>query len=229
MITPEQFLPSLFDSQGCERLFRVFRSMGTTQFTKINFTLLELIHMIGRVEVQTEIAYCKLDIEGIEFPHKRKEKTRIYELPTNDETSATVAKAKEEAFQCAQKFGMTNMMPNILDEIDEFEFKSNHRLNKNDEETYEELYEDVDDLSIENIQESHVEHNEEHEFDESYEELLHDNTSEVNPNSKFICVMDEYGKEKKILKSTFVWMITEPNAKMSNDRLKRFQKNSTHK
>lgn len=60
---PEMFLPPIFDSQACEKLFRRFRSMGTTNFTKINFSILELIHMVGRVEVQTDIAYCQLNIE----------------------------------------------------------------------------------------------------------------------------------------------------------------------
>lgn len=82
--TPELFLPSLFDSQACERFFRLFRSMGSTQFTKINFSLLELIYMIGRVDVQTDISYCKLNIEGIKLPHKRKLKTAIHQLPTDE-------------------------------------------------------------------------------------------------------------------------------------------------
>lgn len=38
----EMFLPIIYDSQTCERTFRMLRSMGTTQFTKINFCLLEL-------------------------------------------------------------------------------------------------------------------------------------------------------------------------------------------
>lgn len=83
--SPEMFLPNLFDSQTCERIFRIFRSMGTTQFTKINFCILELIHKIGRVEVQNDIAYCKLDIDGIFMPHKRKEKTKIHPLPSDKE------------------------------------------------------------------------------------------------------------------------------------------------
>lgn len=36
--TPELFLPPLLDSQACERMFGIFRSMGTTQYTKINFS-----------------------------------------------------------------------------------------------------------------------------------------------------------------------------------------------
>lgn len=33
----EEFLPSLFDSQTCEKKFRRLRSMGTVNFTRLNF------------------------------------------------------------------------------------------------------------------------------------------------------------------------------------------------
>lgn len=35
----ELSLPTIFDSQANENIFRIFRSMGTTQFTKLNFSL----------------------------------------------------------------------------------------------------------------------------------------------------------------------------------------------
>lgn len=46
------FLTFLFASQPCEETFRQLRSMGTINFTKINFSLLEVMHSIGRVEIQ---------------------------------------------------------------------------------------------------------------------------------------------------------------------------------
>lgn len=149
--TSEQFLPALFDSQTCERAFRLFRSMGTTQFTKINFSILELIHMIGRLEVQNSIVYSKLNIEGIELPHKRKEKTIIYELPSDDEIHDAMQNAKREAFETAEQFGIFV----DTEKIDNFKFVSRLKFNENDEESYEELcdeecepeiieYEDID-------------------------------------------------------------------------------------
>lgn len=35
-------------------------SMGTINYTKINFTLLELIHLVGRVELMNDIMHFKL-------------------------------------------------------------------------------------------------------------------------------------------------------------------------
>lgn len=57
---PNHFLPTMFDSQTCEKAFRQFRSMGTTNLTRINFSLYELLHMVGRIEAQNYIAYFEL-------------------------------------------------------------------------------------------------------------------------------------------------------------------------
>lgn len=75
---PEEFLTSLFDSQMCENAFRQFRSMGTAEYTKINFSLYELLHMIGRSEVQNDIGYIKLADQDIHCPSKRKNKSTIF-------------------------------------------------------------------------------------------------------------------------------------------------------
>lgn len=79
--------------------------LGTPQHTKIIFCLLELLHMIGRIEVQHEIAYARLNLEEIEIPNKRKGKMTIYRLPSDDEI--TILKAKQGAIQIAESFGMT--------------------------------------------------------------------------------------------------------------------------
>lgn len=45
------FLPHIFNSQHCESTFRQFRSMTTANWTKINFSMLELLNMINRIEM----------------------------------------------------------------------------------------------------------------------------------------------------------------------------------
>lgn len=78
--SPHFFLLPIFDSQTCEKTFRLLRSMGTVNLTKINFSFFEILHMIGRIELQNEIAYFKLTGEGRSYPinHKRTQKTKIY-------------------------------------------------------------------------------------------------------------------------------------------------------
>lgn len=240
---PEMFLPPIFDSQACESTFRQFRSMGTTQYTKINFSLLELIHSIGRIEVQNYIAYCKLNIDGVEFPNKRKDKTTIYQLPTNEEIHSTIDCAKLKAFQISQKLGITsaNLIDEIEMEINEFNFESKLQLNCDDEDHDEGLFDDMDenahsecdqDLDVLTAQ-AMYEANflDQDEFIDEYDPepctetspLLSPHLEKINENSPLVYVNDEYGRKKLLRKSAFLWMITEPAKKSSNDRLKRFQ------
>lgn len=118
--TPEQFLPTLFDSQSCEEMFRHFRSMGTAQYTKINFSLYELLHMISRVEAQNDISYFKLQNKGISFPNVRQGKTTIYPLPSDCEIKDIIVRAKKIAVVQAKRFGMMD-----ISSIDDFEIVSN--------------------------------------------------------------------------------------------------------
>lgn len=46
----DQFVTTLMGSQTCEEMFRKMRSMTTTNWTAINFTLLEMLHKIKRIE-----------------------------------------------------------------------------------------------------------------------------------------------------------------------------------
>lgn len=196
---PECFLLPIFDSQGCENMFRLFRSMGTTNYTKINFTIYELMYMIGRLEMLNEISYFKLADKEIYFPNKRVGKTVIYNLPTNEEIHAVIARAKSEAIQNAAKLGMIS-----TNGIDDFEIHSN--LNFDDaEDDLEYLYDNTigEEVEIET------------EFDTE--------RSEIDENSRFVMVCDENGMNRKVLKSSLVWMLTEPSEKISNDRLKRVQ------
>lgn len=221
----EMFLPILYDSQTCENTFRMYRSLGTTKFTKINFNLLELIHMIGRIEVQNEIAYVKLNVEGIAIPHKRRGKMAIYQLPTDEDINNSIKKAKQDAIQIADSFGMT--FTNI-DEIDDFKFESKLKLkedtNANAMESEEidgesQLSDDeVDVCENSECDVSNVWGGLENESEAMDVDLINDDHSR-----RLTKVLDENGEEQMILKSTLVWSLTEPGIKMSNDRTKRFR------
>lgn len=200
---PQLFLPPIYDSQTCERFFRILRSMGTTQFTKINFSFYELIHMIGRVEVQYDIAYFKLKDTPIKFPNMRSGKTEIYDLPNDAEINETIAKAKEEAFKDAESLGMS-----FLDSSGIYEYNFQRTDNFGDDDDNET---------------SDEEDTEENEC--NYREIDDDNTSELNEekHSPYVVILDESGVERIVRKSTYLWMLTEEYDKLSNDRTKRFQ------
>lgn len=179
--------------------------------------------MIHRVEVQTDIIYCKLNIDGVYLPHKRKEKTTIYALPSDEEIENTIAKAKNDAYEIAGKFGMTSMQPASKAEVNHFEFKSNlmfDEIDELDEEFDEEFYE-ADHENIDHyvhIDESIDESCVDHDLDLDFGDDKHDTKSTL------VEITDEDDTNKVIPKSTFLWMLIEPGVRPSNDRLRRFKK-----
>lgn len=151
--TPELFLTTLFDSQACERAFRQFRAMGTANYTKVNFSLYELLHMTRRLEVQNDILYNKLPNVKLPKLEKSKKKTKIYALPSEDEIIQCLNRAKRFAIENASKFGMyvdTN-------EIDEHELTISKRLINEEDDVVDEN----DDI------ESNIEYNDGFEEDNS--------------------------------------------------------------
>lgn len=177
--------------------------MGTAQYTKINFSFYELLHMVSRVEAQNEISYFKLKNTGISFPHVREGKTTIYQLPSDCEIKDIMIRAKEIAVIQAQKFGMMD-----ASNIDDFEIVSNLVIDDNEDDI--EIDEDIDSEIMAN------ENNEccEHEGDENIEE-----------NLPFTAVYDVDGVRRVVRKSTLLWMLCEPSETISKDRLRRVQIN----
>lgn len=53
---PELFLPWLYSSQPCEKLFRQARSMSSTFSTMVNFSLLETLRRLKRIQALHEIS-----------------------------------------------------------------------------------------------------------------------------------------------------------------------------
>lgn len=197
--TPHLFLPTIFDSQTCEKTFRQVRSMGTMNFTRINFSIYDLLHMIGRIEALNDIAYVKL-CDSVKFPvHDRLKKTKIYELPSDAEIEAILKEAKDIAIEDALDLGM------IASDIDEYEFQSNLLDINDDDDEYEQINRAL----------------EEDENEINLEEELNEQNEILKPTH--VNVIDENGKKRTIRKSTLVWILTEPGPHVSKDRLKRVQ------
>lgn len=223
----EEFLPSLFDSQTCERLFRLARSLGTTKFTRINFDLLDFIHIINRLDTQNDIAYVKLNISGINIPSKRQGKTKFFTLPTDEQISNAICQAKKEAYEKANFFEMTNGSSNeeIEQEIEKYEFHSTISMNR--EQEYDSDY--VDKLYYPNENASNCDQDELW-FDDMDGgdgmdlEMDHDDDETLDEKSPLTYVIDKNNEKKLVRKSTLLWMLTEKTEKLSNDRLKRVQK-----
>lgn len=196
----KEFLPCLFDSQTCERFFRLLRSMGTTNFTRVNFDLLDLIYMINRIEIQNDITYSRLNLPGIEIPNKRESKTTFYKLPTDTEISDIISKAKKESFKKAEQFGMTSGITMNDEEIEKYEFKSTIKNISVPETEQEADYDsDYDDL-IDSIDESTTDYGSideisRNQFDE-FGAISDEMDKTLNENSPLVHVVDINGEKK---------------------------------
>lgn len=130
------FLPHLMASQPCEHIFRQMRSMGTANWTKINFSMYELLHLISRLELTYELAFSRMKDKGIFLPRiekileNRSEnhiETRVetndpgegpsniasnetlqlpLKLPNNEEIDQVLLKARNDALIDAVNLGM---------------------------------------------------------------------------------------------------------------------------
>lgn len=90
--------------------------MTTINWTKINFSLLELIQIVGRIELQNNIVHFELADKDISFPRvqNRSMKLHTYPLPSNEEIQRTLQEAQIAALEDASKFGMVMGVSDIL-------------------------------------------------------------------------------------------------------------------
>lgn len=129
----EVFLITLFNSQPCEELFRQLRSMGTINFTKVNFTLFEVLHLISRVELLNDCIFIKLKGMGVSFPRNKISDADLNQckLPSDEDIKISIQNAERDALLDAARFGMVVNSCDVqmcqLDDVDVFLKKSNSK------------------------------------------------------------------------------------------------------
>lgn len=99
---PNLFLPLLLGSQPCEGIFRQIRSLTTSQSTVTNFTLLEFMNKICRVELQSFIAYKALpemNFPQVKIPSPAQNEHQEVELPEIDQILAVIETARDDAMR----------------------------------------------------------------------------------------------------------------------------------
>lgn len=204
------FMPTLMSSQPCEETFRTLRSMGMVNFTKINFTLLEVLHMASRVELLNNIVYFKLANSQISLPrNKISDASRnSFKLPSDSEIIEIILKAKGEAITHAKEFGMEANGSDIdKASIKRPDIFNSHRSRKRKNESESDSDSDYDNetpiLSTHSATKSYPHENAQFE------------------SSPFVRISNDIGEDRTIRKSTFVWLLTDSTQKLSNDRLKR--------
>lgn len=217
---PELFIPILLSSQPCEELFRQMRSMGTMNFTQINFSLLELFHLISRVELQNHIVYFQLSNVGVSFPRNKVNNLCFGRLnmPSDDEIKTIIKAAKISALEDAQRFGMRVTGDEIdlcdIDNVDMFQHESQN----------------LNDHSIDSDGETGEEDTVSSEYFNPRPSPRHHASRNVKhkPNASIEMDLGD-GEKKTIKKSTLLWLLSESTGYLSKDRLKRVQDASRSK
>lgn len=222
---PEHFIPNLFSSQPCESTFRTIRSMGTANFTKINFNLFEVIHLIRRVELVRDIIHSNPTIvfpkSDEQFNYGVETNIEIPVLPSDEAIKSTLMEAQKDAIESAKSFGLyfesiedcvQHCQINILDP----KGKKLHSSSDNASASTS-----VGSLQTPEVvtQETSVEDASEDDSQPIDSEV----DSESTANRNIVEVKSEDGSSKWIKKSTLVWLLTDSKGKLSSDRLKRVQ------
>lgn len=205
----EYFLPTIFNSQPCEGFFRQTRSMGTMNYTRITFSILEMMHLIGRVEMMNDIMYFKLNDVDVRFPRNtlNKDNSNHFELPSDLEIQHTIHRALNIALEDAKKFGIivTNQdIENCKLANVKIDFNPNNNIDANEE---------IINLGI--IEKNEVHQNQFQNLT-GLNEVGHKNNSFVN--------IGEENAPKFVRKSKIMWSLANSSEKLSSDRLQRVQK-----
>lgn len=215
--TPELFIPILFSSQMCEQAFRQIRSMGTINFTKINYSLLEVMHVMNRIELQNDIVYFKLAELDIKFPRVFRKFDKCFSgpLPSNDEITNEIEKAREDAINDCLAFGMEiDEQYNFLCElpvIDHANLQNILPYNADDEDNSDCDEEDTAQAEKMLIPSTNLSGN------------IPENNSENDRLKHYLEVTDKEGNSKLVRKTSYLWSLTDSKLNLSKDRLRRVQ------
>jgi hypothetical protein len=108
-IGPEYFQPQLGLSQTCEKCFSIIRSFTATFNTVVNFSALELLERVHKVQLQEEIInFLKEDFifrQNLIRSAKFKD-ALLEEMPTDEKLEFVISLAKEDALNSAKMIGI---------------------------------------------------------------------------------------------------------------------------
>lgn len=206
------FVPAIFNSQPCEETFRKLRSMGTINYTKINFTLLQLLHLISRVELMNDIMHFKLADDEIFFPRNplKRAKENQFGLPSDIEIKKTVSRALMAAVEDAKKFGMCVSKDDIANCV----YKYNPLVVNQDHQNEGDEFVDLG-----------IAHNDDLLEYENLKDYQSDVVESPDEASRFVNVVGNNGI-KTVRKTSMIWALTGSKEKLSTDRLKRVRGSS---
>lgn len=224
----ELFMPWLCHSQHCEKCFRHLRALTSTGSTVVNFSILDMLYRLRRIEFQMSFE----DKYGDQFcfykTHRQSRKGYqtpvFFPLPNDNGIELAVLQGREMALEIAKSLGMfVRSVPKpdfsftsfrVEEDIEEenglfcFNDSDTDEESENDDSEPEDVNED---LSIVSSGALGI---------KSFEHL--DNV-DLSPNSIFCEVLDGNGKRAVIKKVTLCYQLSTESPKISADRTLRYQ------
>lgn len=145
---PELFVPWLYSSQPCEQFFRAARSLTSIDSTVLNFSMLEFIYRVQKIQFQAHVTHVMG--KDYAFPRYERRLQRGKEikdilstnnLPTENEMFVNISRSREDAIKLATFLGMVlQNTDNILSSLVDFQLK--------DKKVAECYADDADDIPI---------------------------------------------------------------------------------
>lgn len=235
----QDFHPWQYGSQGCEGFYRNLRSMSTTHSTVVNSTVLESMHKIRRLNLQSEIMAQDFEAENetIPFPRMRymnpsfdrindeiADINTFSEYPLNrDSIKEIMMIAKNDAMKDIQTLGINptasaanNIMDDVLTAEDKDFVDEERDINVNHPESENEVDEEIDEDTDEPAE-------------DGTDELLNmvDYSNEYDADDPMCPVTkvknSATGITRIVKKTTYCWLLQQGVTKLSNDRLLRVQ------
>ncbi|KAG4072027.1 hypothetical protein HA402_008468 [Bradysia odoriphaga] len=245
------FFSSLFDSQVCESVFRQVRSFTSTFCTVVNFTILDIMNRIRKIQLQNEIINASREV--IKFPRFEKKTDGILNSINNgrqpfnvlnrqtiithierarDAVIADLEKMEIETsklnFHCQIRPAYEEDLSGTNSDQDsdlDCEFKSDSEF-ENEQENQNPCQNPNIDFMNEVISEEESDEHEGFLEDINFLEENLDNLQEdisLSEEGPFVVVIDGTGKSKVVRKSAVCYVLARDKHKLSSDRLQRVQ------
>lgn len=233
------FFPDQQGSQPCETLFRQARSFSSMYSNKVNFTMLEFINRMNKIQLQadiindysTQIHFPRFEkkVNAAPTPVQKLTKTQIIEL---------IEKARLDLTRDIQCMGMETKHFDYHCQINPTSFEREFSYDEISDDDDEEFNDDDNSRDIDITIEDDDGDLEDDQNDRNYlsgitgELELKDYSQTgmtIDESSKLAIVVTNTGKPKKVMKSAIVWYLNNNKDKLSSDRLERVRAKDCYK
>lgn len=214
------FRPDMLGSQPCESIFRQLRSLTSTYSTVTNFSVLEIIRRMSKIELQNEISHIKLkhwNFPRIGLPSSSHYDTvdrngvnqyeKCIKLPCQEEIIKEIELAKLEAMEYAKTIGMA---------VENINYKCKLPKEKKKKETNVDISKTENTVTVQNKDVLQM-------FKDvnlkQYAVKIDPET--IDESSPYVKIQNKNGEIICIEKHKLCWFLGQTKGKLSSDRLLR--------